>query len=416
MIALLLLALASRDEMTDLIAKLRAAPEAQQYTLGVQLGPLAKLGHLSLLVKEADAGPDNLRPFFIRAIGRVGGEEAKTVLRGLCMRNDFGSRTEAAVQLTRLQDPAGRTILLELLPKATMDNDKVIVLARLFSTPSDSGDAVPVIVKFLEKETNEGVRRTAVRALCSYKDPAALTAVRRIAADPKDAARFDATAELIRRGDDTALEDAVKALEEQKVDIGSVYSILNAIEATNKRTVLPRLRELLEKSQDRNLRTALMRTLGTMKDDKALPLLTKLSQDQDATIAKVANESIVRMSGRAQSDAFRKAGDASDPLKKLDGAEALIQADAPEGWAALRSALEGGEERVKLRVLQILQGVRRKEAVEILVTLLDDPTEYVRKNAATQMVSALSALYPYLKFDYQSPPDKLKLWWEKNRR
>jgi HEAT repeat protein len=415
MIVLLLLALAPRDEMTDLIARLRATPEAQQYTLGIQLGPLAKLSHLPLLAKEADAGPDNLRPFFIKAIGRVGGEEAKTVLRGLCMRNDFNSRAEAATQLTRLQDPAGRTVLLELLPKATTDADKAVVVGRLYSAPSDSGDAVPVLIRFLEKETVDALRRTALRALSSYKDPAALAVVRKIAADPKDTARFEAMAELIKRGDDPALEDAVKALESQKLDLSSLYSILNGIEAGNKRSVLPRLRDLLEKSEDRNLRMGLMRTLGTMKDDKALPLLTKLSQDQDATIAKIANESIVRLSGRAQSDAFRKADD-SDPLRKLDGAEALIQADAPEGWAAVRAALEGGSTTVKLRAVSILSGVRRKEAVEILVTLLDDPTESVRSFARTSMISTLTALYPYLKFDYQAPADKLKLWWEKNRR
>jgi len=32
------------------------------------------------------------------------------------------------------------------------------------------------------------------------------------------------------------------------------------------------------------------------------------------------------------------------------------------------------------------------------------------------MISTLNALYPYLKFDPQAPADKLKLWWEKNRR
>ena len=32
------------------------------------------------------------------------------------------------------------------------------------------------------------------------------------------------------------------------------------------------------------------------------------------------------------------------------------------------------------------------------------------------MISTLTALYPYLKFDYQAPADKLKSWWEKNRR
>lgn len=415
MIALLFLALAPRDEMTDLIKKLRAAPESQQHTLAIQIPPIAKLSHLPLLVKEADAGPDPFRPYFIRAIARVGGEEAKTVLRGFCMRHDITSRAEAALQLSRLQDDLGPKLLLELLPKATTDLEKQIVLGYLAGRGTGDPEIVPALLKFLEKETADVPRRVAVRLLCTFKEAPVLPAVRKIAADPKDGARYDAMSELIRRGDDPALEEALKGLEELKVDWTSVFSVLGAIEQTNKRSALPRLREILEKTEDRNLKTSLMRTLATMKDDKALPVLTKLSQDPDPAIAKIANESIVRMSGRAQSDAFRRAAE-DDPLRKLDGAEALIQADAPEGWVALRTALDSGSPTAKSRVVSILSGVRRKEAVEILVTLLDDPTEYVRTSARTAMISTLTALYPYLKFDYQTPADKLKLWWEKNRR
>jgi len=415
MIALLLLALAPRDEVTDLIARLRAAPESQQHALAIQLGPIAKLKHLPLLVKEADAGPDPLRPHFIRAIARVGGEEAKTVLRGFCMRHDITSRAEAALQLSRLADDVGAKALLELLPKATTEQEKVIVLNYLAGRGTADPEVVPALLKFLEKETADAPRRTAVRSLCEFKNAPILPAIRKIAADPKDGARYEALAELIRRGDDTALEDALKGLEELKVDFSSVFAVLGAIEQTNKRAALPRLREILEKTEDRNLKTSLMRTLGTMKDDKALPLLTKLLQDPDPAISKIANETIVRLSGRAQSDAFRKADDA-DPLRKLDAADALIQADAPEGWAAVRAALESGNTTAKLRAVTILSGVRRKEAIDILVTLLDDPTESIRSWARTSMISSLTALYPYLKFDYQSPADKLKLWWEKNRR
>ena len=414
MIALLLLALGARDEMTDLIARLRAAPEPQQYTLGVQLGPLARLSHLPLLLKEADAGPDALRPHFIRAIGRVGGEEARTVLRALCMRNDFGSRAEAARQLIRLQDPAGRTTLLELLPKASTEADKIAILGHLSSGSSNAADAVPAILKFLEKEPNDGVRHQAVRVLATYKDAVAFAGLQKIGSNVKDPARGGALAELIRRGDDSAVEDALAVLEQPKVTV-VIFDILNAIEQANRRTVLPRLRDLLEKTTDHGLKAALMRTLATMKDQNALPLLTKLSEDKDPTLAKIAMESIIRMSARGQMETLKKAAD-DDPVKKLDAAEVLLLSDAPEGWTALRSALDTGNERAKMRVLSILQGVRRKEAVEILVTLLDDPTEYVRASAKSNMIQTLAALYPYLKFDPQAPADKLKAWWDKNRR
>ena len=58
---------------------------------------------------------------------------------------------------------------------------------------------------------------------------------------------------------------------------------------------------------------------------------------------------------------------------------------------------------------------RRREAVDLLVLLLDDPSESMRALARSTMVGTLTALYPYQKFDYQAPADKLKLWWEKNR-
>jgi HEAT repeat protein len=416
MIGLLLLALLARDEVSDLIARLRAAPESQQYTIAVQLSPLVKLNHLPLLVKETDAGPENLRPHFIRAIGRIGGNEAKTVLRSLCMRNDFASRAEAANQLTRLQDDFGPKTLLDLLPKASSDNEKMAVLGQLFGASANAGDAVPVLAKFLDKESADAVRRQAVRVLGTNKDAAALPVLWKVASDPKDAARFDALAELLRRGDDAAMEDALKGLEEGKTDLSATYQILNALEQSNKRAALPRLRDLAEKSDNRNVKIAVIRSLATMKDDKALPLLTKLSEDPDPQVAKVATESVIRLSGRAQMETLKKAADDSDPLKKLEGAEALIQLDSPDGWAALRSALESGNASVKLRALAILSGARRKEAVDLLVTLLDDPQDYIRNNARTYMVGALTALYPYLRFDYQAPPEKLRAWWEKNRK
>jgi HEAT repeat protein len=413
MIVLLLLALAPRDEMTDLITRLRAAPPAEQFRLGVQVAPLAKPAHLPLLAKETDAGPENLRPHFIRAIGRVGGREAQTVLRGLCMRNDFASRAEAAAQLTYLQDDVGQKVLVELLPKAATDAEKLAVLSHLYG----KSEGVPALLKFLEKETADGVRRQAVRVLCSCWDAAAaLPAIRRIAADPKDAGRYDALAELIRRGDDAAIDAAIKGLENKEADWTSMYSILNAIEEANKKAVLPRLRELLEKTDDRTLKVALIRTLATMKDDKALPLLTKLSDDQDPAIAKVALESVIRLSGRAQMETIKKATDDPDPLKKLEAAEALLQMDSPEGWTALRAALQDATPAVKTRAMSILSGQRRREAVDLLIPYLEDPQEYVRNSARASIVATLNALNPYLKFDDEVAPAKLRAWWEKNRR
>jgi HEAT repeat protein len=117
-----------------------------------------------------------------------------------------------------------------------------------------------------------------------------------------------------------------------------------------------------------------------------------------------------------KSNAIKKAvASDTEPLKRLEAAEALLLTDSPEGWAAVKAAIEGGSTTVKYRALFILSTHRRREAIDLLVPLLEDPTEYVRDLARTALIGTLTALYPYQKFDHQAPADKLKAWWEKNR-
>jgi HEAT repeat protein len=234
-------------------------------------------------------------------------------------------------------------------------------------------------------------------------------------ADAADPQRLDAMAELVGRGDDEALGQALQTLEDPLAGPQAASTLLSAIERSHKKAALPRLRELLEKSPDKVLRIALIHALTGMKDDKALGTLVKLSEDKEETVARAATEAIVKLAGKAQLDLLKKASAEGEGPRRLEAAEALLQLDRPEGFEGLKAELESGKSYNRLRAVQILQNARRKESVDLLITLLEDPDAALRKQAQAAVLAVLEALFPYSRFDAKAPPEKLKAWWAKNR-
>ncbi len=418
MIALLLLALAARDEAADLIAKLRAASDVnQRYQITNQLTAALKPTHVPLLVKEAETGPTPVRVILIRELARFRTKDAVAALKSLSQKYDLVSRAEAAGQLRWLDDETGLPLLLALLPKAQTPEEKRAILNGLFGGFNAEGgaDIVRAIAKFMEQEKAEELRREALQILGYQKDPSAFLVLKKISTDPYDVLKFEALGQLIRRGDDDALAQGLKSLENETVPTQGVFHLLNAIENSGKRTVLPRLRELLEKSTDRSLRTALVSTLASMKDDKSIPLLSKLSEDADASISRAALDGIIKMAGKGQLELLRKVATEGDSVKRLEAAAALLQLDLREGYDGVKAELAGDKTYYRVAAVMALGKVRRKESVDLLLPLLDDAEENVRRQARTAIQSALSALFPYLKFDANAGADKIRAWWEKNR-
>ena len=416
MIALLALVLAARDEVSDQIARLRAAVDASaRYQAGHAVERAAKPAHVPLLLKEIEAGPLHVRKHLIPAVARIGTKDAVAGLRALCAKHELLSRLEAAEQLRWMDDELGMKTLVALLPRAETDEEKREALHAMHGGFSEGGEAVPALAKFLEKEKNADLRRIAVDALGSHKDPAVLPALRRLAADAKDPNRLDALAELVQKGDDPALEEALRALEAGGTETLATYRLVNAIEMSGKRSVLPRLRALLETSTDRTVRTSLIRALATLKDDKAIPLLSKLADGDDSAVTREALEAVIRLAGRSQLDLLRKVSQDGDSLRRLEAAEALLQLDLKEGLEAVKAELQSSTTSYRHQAVNILSRVRSKESIELLLPLLDDKTEYVRSSAKSAVVASLGTLFPYLRFDPDASPEKLRAWWEKHR-
>lgn len=415
MIALLFALLAARDDLTDLVLAFRAAAPADQPRIGYSFGQYAKPTHVPLLFKEADAGPANARLYFILALGRVGSADAKEALRELCQRHEPVSRADAATQLAYHKDDFGLKIVVSLLLKMESDNDRIAVVARLAGGNCESPEAARGLIQFLEKEKRADIRRMALRTLGSVKDPSVAVALRKVASDAQDPTRYDAMAYLAQKGDEAALESSLKALETEKLDVNTSYQILLSVQILNKRSELPRLRELADKSSDPSLRMYIAQFLGWMKDDKAAAVLTRLAEDSNPAVAKAASDALLQVGGQGQEERVKAAAQDADSRKRLAAAEAMLQLDKMEGLDEVKTGLADGDSNDRRKAAMILADVHRRQAVEILLSLLDDSEEIVRTQSRRGLLSALGALYPYLRFDAKASPEKLRAWWAKNK-
>ncbi len=415
-LALLIALLAPRDEVTDLIAKLRAASDpGSRYTHANAIERAVKPGHVPLIHKEIDAGPGQIRPHLIRVLGRIGTKEAMAALRACLQKHEFGARAEAACQLKNLDDDSGMKLLPAFLAKVQTEEEKREILYKLYGFYIDGPTAIPALLQFLQTEKNENLRRQAIQVLSSHKDPAAAAALRKIAADAAEPLRYEGLAAVIRTGDEAALEEALRALEGDKVDARSTFTVLGAIENSGQKSVLPRLRALLEKSADSTLRSYLIRSLARMKDEKAVPLLSKLVEDKDVSVSRAAIQALIDLAGKAQVDLLRKVAAEGDSYNRLEAAEALLLLDNPEGYAGIKAELASGRSGYRTQAVLLLGRVRRKESVDLLLPLLDDSDAQTAKYARQSLLQVLPALFPYLNFDDKAPVETIRTWWGKHR-
>lgn len=403
----LLLAISLLDEVTDLVAKLRAAPVAERYPIENELAQKATKKHAAVLLKEIDAGPADIRPHLIRVLRPI---DAKAELQGLLGRYEYSARAEAAYMLKLLGDDAGLRMLLAELPKVAAAADKQAILFKLYSYYLSGPDVVAALKKFLETEKDENLRRIALNTLTSHKDDSILPLLRALAAN--DPLRPEALAALIRLGDAAALEQAMKDLEAGKAS----PVVISAIQMLGDRSVLPRLREALEKTEDVNTKIQIIQALSWMMDTKALGILSRLAEDKNISVANAAADALMKLAGRSNLDLIKKLAKSEDMNRRLSAAEALLQLDDSSGYDVLRDVTKDKTSAWRLRAVQIAGAVRRPESIDLLLDALADPEAQVATQARQALLASLQAMYPYAAFDPAATPDALRKWWSENRR
>jgi HEAT repeat protein len=160
---------------------------------------------------------------------------------------------------------------------------------------------------------------------------------------------------------------------------------------------------------------AIIRALAGLRDADAVPLLTKLAEDENASVAKAAATALLEVDRKGNAEVARKMAADPNPLARIEAAEALLKQDNPEGYKGLKAELELKQSAYRSRVILALGQARRKESVEMLLPYIDDPDPAVGPNARRSLLQVLAALHPYLKFDDKASAEKIRAWWEKNR-
>jgi HEAT repeat protein len=194
--------------------------------------------------------------------------------------------------------------------------------------------------------------------------------------------------------------------------------------------VASRLRALLDKTDDVNVRCQLINTLSQLKDTKCIPLLIKLAEDKNASIAEAAVSALVELGGRAQIETIRKLLKHETVERRLKAAEALAALDDLDGILVLRDVLNEKLVYHRQRAATALAGFHRREVVEPLLFAMSDEDVNVRTTASNGLLATLAALYPYRRFELakvsydartgtpQARTDaiaKIREWWDKSK-
>jgi HEAT repeat protein len=231
-----------------------------------------------------------------------------------------------------------------------------------------------------------------------------------------DPAEYGPLIERVKKGEEGALEEGLKVLEEEKIKhLPTLAALVRAVADTGRKGALTRLRELLEKTENGRLRVYLIDALARQKDLRALALLMRLAQEKDEPAGQASLRAVIDLAGRSNVDFLKKMLAHDSVPRRLIAAEELFHLDVIDGYPVLEKVLEEGTAAHRALAVRIAGGLRRKESVDLLVKALEDPEPKVSQPARAALIASLTALYPYLRFDEKAPADRIKAWWKENR-
>lgn len=329
--------------------------------------------------------------------------------------------------LKSLDDDSGIKWLVAEFSKPTMKReDRLRVVQYLFSWYAEGKETAAALRKVLESDADSALRSRIIDALVSHRDFESIPLLRKIAGESADPPRTEARAALVKLGDASALEEILSDLETGKISATSLYRVLEALRASANARVVDRLRSVLENSSETATRVQIVRILSLLRDTKSLPIFHRLAAGSDTSLATAALEGILELAGRSEIDKLKKLLSHSSPDIRLKAAEILLALDDLAGMEVVRAELANSNSLWRRRAVTALLSVRRRESVELYFVAMADADLQVRTSAAHGLVAALSALFPYRKFDLlrmgydpssedsvlrEKSIERLRAWW-----
>ena len=254
------------------------------------------------------------------------------------------------------------------------------LVARL--KPDVSGHLLGQLLMRLWDSPHGGATEAAVRKLAEAQD-------RRV--------RAVALAFLAREHDD-AVEGLVELLEQHEDLLASVASQLEGSRRLNERLV-EALLGLFESLRSPHDLTRLVRLLSGQPSSRIAGALGPLIDHEDDKLRDAALKAMAALPGGLSDKDAQKLLQSSSPLAHVVAADSLRRRDDRSGLdVVLRAANTAGAHRAE--AARVLGEFRSREAIPVLLGLLDDADAGVRSRAWIGLQQTLRSLYPFRRFDF----------------
>ena len=289
-----------------------------------------------------------------------------------------------------------------------------------------------LVRSWVRPEADAALLRSALTYLFSVKDRGTAENLKGFLAEGKTAPQAKAffAAFLVAGGDRGAGKALAEALSTEKVPLSAYYTITRFLKQGPRppREVMEALLSLLKEEKRAFFLTSIMEVFEKFPFRPALPVLRKLLEDDNPTVARSAFDALAAFPGALGPAALRRLLTSKNPDRRLLAADTLRRMDDPSGLeAVLELARRRGPHRE--RAMEVLAKFRANKAVPPLIEALDDPDQAVRRTAFYGLRTILTTLFPYRRLDLSStgydpsaPAAKrragaalIRAWWEKNK-
>jgi len=389
------------------------------------IATLCRLQSVSVipLVRALELPSPALQAGICDVLGRIGAAGVAPAVVEVVDDESPLVREHAIRCLGQLGEPGSIDPIVERLG----DRDSRVVAAAVEALTGFGKRATPFLLNRLRHSRSRQMRTNTLAVLGKIKDPAAVLPLIEYLSDSFFRVRRAAADALVEHGE-PAIRDVAELLALPKVAIGPVLRC--AEEETNKR-----------------MRLRAIRSLGELKNAKTIEALKELSGDPDETIARAAEEALLKVQGatcaryyaayvlgRIRSPrgvkpllavlgdpapivrygAVRALGrigskNVAGPLAlvlvsdgdaevRAEAAKALahVEIEDPVFVSMLLTGLKDPSPLVRVPVARLLGRLEDPRVVEPLLEALEDPHWKVRRNAENALVSMGSDAVPKL--------------------
>ena len=228
-------------------------------------------------------------------------------------------------------------------------------------------------------------RRAVVHAASDRAEPALGVLLMRALGDEDWRVRKEAALAAVRRAEELSLMEPLVEAICQGENVGLRNAALDVLEELGERAA-PALIAQLPRAPE-HARKFLIEALGEAGGPLVIYELRKAAFSEDVNLAGEAIEALGRIGGLEAEGVIRARLAASDPFLRLASLEALNRRDAVVEWEELAPLLE---DRMLRRVaIAALGRTGRGEALDPLLTALEDPALHTVGAAATSLVRLL---------------------------